>query len=196
MADDAKGASPTKDELRREAFAKRDSLAREWRERASAAIAERVLDLPDLMHVQPIGSYWPIRSEVDTRPILEGLLARGQVVALSQILHPHLSWREWHPDDPMIHGGFGVQEPGPDAPQVFPRALLMPLAAFDRNGNRLGYGKGHFDRTIAELSAQHPVLTIGLAFSVQEIDAVPAEEHDQPLDVIVTETGLIRPNQD
>jgi 5-formyltetrahydrofolate cyclo-ligase len=196
MADDAKGASPTKDELRREAFAKRDSLAREWRERASAAIAERVLDLPDLMHVQPIGSYWPIRSEVDTRPILEGLLARGQVVALSQILHPHLSWREWHPDDPMIHGGFGVQEPGPDAPQVFPRALLMPLAAFDRNGNRLGYGKGHFDRTIAELSAQHPVLTIGLAFSVQEIDAVPAEEHDQPLDVIVTETGLIRPNTD
>jgi 5-formyltetrahydrofolate cyclo-ligase len=196
MADDAKGASPTKDELRREAFAKRDSLAREWRERASAAIAERVLDLPDLMHVQPIGSYWPIRSEVDTRPILEGLLARGQVVALSQILHPHLSWREWHPDDPMIHGGFGVPEPGPDAPQVFPRALLMPLAAFDRNGNRLGYGKGHFDRTIAELSAQHPVLTIGLAFSVQEIDAVPAEEHDQPLDVIVTETGLIRPNTD
>jgi 5-formyltetrahydrofolate cyclo-ligase len=193
MADDAKGASPTKDELRREAFAKRDSLAREWRERASAAIAERVLDLPDLMHVQPIGSYWPIRSEVDTRPILEGLLARGQVVALSQILHPHLSWREWHPDDPMIHGGFGVQEPGPDAPQVFPRALLMPLAAFDRNGNRLGYGKGHFDRSIAELSSHGPVLAIGLAYSVQEIEEVPREPHDRLLDLIVTEAGIIRP---
>jgi 5-formyltetrahydrofolate cyclo-ligase len=68
----------------------------------------------------------------------------------------------------------------------------VPLAAFDRNGGRLGYGKGHFDRSIAALSEKHPVLTIGLAYSIQEIDAVPAEDHDQPLDVIVTETGVIR----
>jgi 5-formyltetrahydrofolate cyclo-ligase len=196
MADSSNGTAPGKDVLREQAFSKRDKLSREWRQRASEAIAERVLELPELMRIQPIGSYWPIRSEVDTRPILEGLAARGQIVALSQILHPHLSWREWHPGDAMVHGGFGVQEPGPDAPEVFPRALLMPLAAFDRFGNRLGYGKGHFDRTIAELSRQHPVLTIGLAFSVQEIDAVPVEPHDQPLDLIVTETGLIRPEDD
>ena len=154
-----------------------------------------MLELPELMYNWPIGTYWPIRSEVDTRPILDGLSARGQVTALSQILHPHLSWREWHPGDVLVHGGFGVQEPGPDAPQVFPRALLMPLASFDRHGNRLGYGKGHFDRAIAELSALHPVLAIGLAFSVQEVDAVPAEPHDRPLDLIVTETGILRPER-
>jgi 5-formyltetrahydrofolate cyclo-ligase len=76
---------------------------------------------------------------------------------------------------------------------VFPRALLVPLAAFDRSGTRLGYGKGHFDRSIAALSDKHSVLTIGLAYSIQEIDAVPAEDHDQPLDLIVTETGIVRP---
>lgn len=196
MADDTNSAGPGKDALRQQAFAKRDKLSKDWRQRASEAIADRVLELPILMHLQPIGSYWPIRSEVDTRPILEGLAARGQIVALSQIRHPHLSWREWQPGNAMVHGGFGVQEPGPDAPEVFPRALLMPLAGFDRFGNRLGYGKGHFDRSIAELSRQHPLLTIGLAFSVQEIDAVPVEPHDQPLDFIVTEIGLIRPDED
>jgi 5-formyltetrahydrofolate cyclo-ligase len=194
MADSApNGTTPSKDVLRQEAFAKREGLAKDWRKRASEVIAERVLNLPELMDSDPIGSYWPIRSEVDPREILEGLSARGQVVALSQIRHPHLSWREWRPGDQMIHGGFGVQEPSFDAPEVFPRVLLMPLAAFDRQGNRLGYGKGHFDRTIAELTALHPVLTVGLAFSVQEIDAVPVEAHDKPLDLIVTEIGLIRP---
>jgi 5-formyltetrahydrofolate cyclo-ligase len=194
MAETTNGSSAqAKDALRASAFAKRDALARDWRRRACESIAERVLDLPELMDREPIGAYWPIKSEVDPRPILEGLVARGQIVALSQIRHPYLSWRQWRPGDPMIHGGFGVQEPGPDAPEVFPRALLVPLAAFDRSGTRLGYGKGHFDRSIAALSDKHSVLTIGLAYSIQEIDAVPVEDHDQPLDLIVTETGIVRP---
>ena len=83
-------------------------------------------------------------------------------------------------------------EPGPDAPEVFPKALLVPLVAFDRRGGRIGYGKGHFDRAIAALEEQHPVLTIGLAYAVQEIDEVPVEPHDRPLDIIITETELIR----
>jgi 5-formyltetrahydrofolate cyclo-ligase len=123
---------------------------------------------------------------------MEALLARGQDVALSQIRHPHLSWREWRPGDVLVKGGFGVREPGPDAPECFPRALLVPLAAFDRTCQRVGYGKGHFDRSIAELSRHHPVLTIGLAYSVQEIERVPTEAHDQCLDFVVTETETIR----
>jgi 5-formyltetrahydrofolate cyclo-ligase len=194
MADTSpNGTTPSKDALRQAAFAKRDGLDKAWRAHASETIADRILNLPELMDSEPIGSYWPIRSEVDTREILAGFSNRGQMVALSQIRHPHLSWRQWRPGDQMIHGGFGVQEPSFDAPEVFPRVLLMPLAAFDRFGNRLGYGKGHFDRTIAELTQSHPVFTVGLAFSVQEIDAVPVEPHDKPLDLIVTEIGLIRP---
>lgn len=181
-----------KEQLRSEALARRDGLAKAFRAEAARTIAERACGLPDLHGVNPVGGYWPIRSEVDPRPLLEALLERGQDVALSQILHPHLSWRLWQPGDVLIKGGFGVREPGPDAPEVFPKALIVPLVAFDRRGGRIGYGKGHFDRAIAALEAQHPVLTIGLAYAVQEIEQVPVEEHDRRLDVVITETDLIR----
>jgi 5-formyltetrahydrofolate cyclo-ligase len=181
-----------KDRLRSEGFARRDGLDKAFREEAAQRIAERALNLPDLQDVTPVGGYWPIRSEVDSRPLMEALLDRGQDMALSQILHPHLSWRLWQPGDVLVKGGFGVREPGPDAPEVFPKALLVPLVAFDRRGGRVGYGKGHFDRAIAALEAQHPVLTIGLAYAVQEIDRVPVEPHDRMLDVIITEAELIR----
>jgi len=182
-----------KDTLRREAFARRDALERDWRRQAVQTIARQALELSELRDVQPVGGYWPIRSEVDPRPLMRALLKRGQTVALSQILHPKLSWREWRPGDVLVKGGFGVREPGPDAPECFPRVLLVPLAAFDRRGSRLGYGKGHFDRTIAALSELHPVVTIGLAYAAQEVPSVPAEPHDRRLDLIVTEAGVIVP---
>ena len=182
-----------KDALRREAFARRDALDREVRRAAARAIRDRALALPELRDRQIVGAYWPIRSEVDPRPLMRALIRRGQDVALSQILHPHLSWRLWRPGDVLIKGGFGVREPGPDAPECFPRALLVPLAAFDRRGARLGYGKGHFDRTIAALSELHPVVAVGLAYAAQEVPSVPAEPHDRWLDLIVTEAETIFP---
>jgi 5-formyltetrahydrofolate cyclo-ligase len=181
-----------KEQLRIEALARRDELDKAFREEAAQAITARALDLPGLRDINPVGAYWPIRSEVDPRPLMEGLLERGQDVALSQILHPHLSWRLWQPGDVLVKGGFGVREPGPDAPEVFPRALIVPLVAFDRRGGRIGYGKGHFDRAIAALEEQHPILTIGLAYAVQEIDEVPVEPHDRLLDIIITEAELLR----
>ena len=190
MADPSPAA--IKDRIRQEAFRRRDALDRDFRRDAARAIAKRALELPELAHIQPVGGYWPIRSEVDPRPLMEALIERGQDVSLSQILHPHLSWRLWQPGDVLIKGGFGVREPGPDAPEVFPKALIVPLVAFDRRGGRIGYGKGHFDRAIAGLETQHPVLTVGLAYAVQEIDEVPIEPHDRLLDIIVTEAELIR----
>ncbi|MGO4573618.1 5-formyltetrahydrofolate cyclo-ligase [Microvirga sp. 2TAF3] len=181
-----------KERLRREAFTRRDALDEAFRHEASHRISERALGLSHLKETNPVGGYWPIRSEADPRPLMEALTARGQDVALSQILHPHLSFRLWRPGDPLVKGGFGVHEPGPDAPEVFPNALLVPLLAFDRRGGRIGYGKGHFDRAIAALESRHSILTIGLAYAVQEIEQVPVEPHDRPLDVIVTETELIR----
>ncbi|MBF9198083.1 5-formyltetrahydrofolate cyclo-ligase [Microvirga terrestris] len=181
-----------KERLRGEGFARRDGLDKKFRHEAAQRIMAQALDLPDLQDVTPVGGYWPIRTEVDPRPLMEALLDCGHDVALSQILHPHLSWRLWQPGDVLVKGGFGVREPGPDAPEVFPKALLVPLVAFDRRGGRIGYGKGHFDRAIAALEEQHPVLTIGLAYAVQEIDEVPVEPHDRLLDVIITEAELIR----
>ncbi|MBB4041129.1 5-formyltetrahydrofolate cyclo-ligase [Microvirga flocculans] len=181
-----------KEQLRQEALARRDGLDKGFREEAARVIAARVLGLSDLRDATPVGGYWPIRSEVDSRPLMEALRERGQDVALSQILHPHLSWRLWRPGDVLVKGGFGVREPGPDAPEVFPKSLIVPLVAFDRRGGRIGYGKGHFDRAIAALEEQHPVLTVGLAYAVQEVEEVPVEPHDRLLDIIVTETELIR----
>lgn len=185
--------SDLKQRLRAEGFARRDALAPEARHAASLAIAERLLALPELADLEPVGAYWPMRSEVDPRPAMEALVAKGRIVALSQIRHPELSWRAWRPDDMLVHGGFGVREPGPDAAEVFPHALLVPLCAFDRTGGRLGYGKGHFDRSIAGLSGRHRLLTVGVAFAVQEIDAVPCEPHDRRLDLVVTESEVVRP---
>ena len=182
-----------KDRLRQTAFERRNALDRDWRRQASRAIAERALALPELKDVQPVGGYWPIRSEVDPRPIMRRLVRRGQTVALSQTIHPKLSWREWRPGDVLVKGGFGVREPGPDAPECFPVALLVPLAAFDRACHRIGYGKGHFDRAIAALSELHRVIAIGLAYSVQEVPSVPTEAHDRRLDIIVTEADVIFP---
>lgn len=181
-----------KERLRGEVFARRAALDKSVRDEAARRIAESALGFSDLKDVTPVGGYWPIRSEVDPRPLMEALIERGQDVALSQILHPHLSWRLWQPGDVLVKGGFGVREPGPDAPEVFPKALLVPLVAFDRRGGRIGYGKGHFDRAIAALETQHPVLTIGLAYAVQEIDEVPVEPHDRLLDIVITEAELIR----
>jgi 5-formyltetrahydrofolate cyclo-ligase len=181
-----------KETLRQQALSLRDGLDKDFRQEAARRITQTALDLPELAAIDTIGAYWPIRSEVDPRPLMEALVARGQEVALSQIIHPHLSFRLWQPGDPLIKGGFGVREPGPDAPEVFPAALLVPLAAFDRRGGRIGYGKGHFDRAIATLEKKHPVLTIGLAYAVQEMAEVPLEPHDRLLDIVITETELIR----
>ncbi len=178
--------------LRDEAFARRDALDPVWRAQASLAVAERVLGLPDLREREPVSGFWPIRSETDVKILLEALHARGQRLCLPVVAKPAMIFRAWTPGDDLVKSGFGVSEPGSDAPEVSPSAMLVPLAAFDRQGGRIGYGKGHFDMAIAALEARHPVLTIGVAFSVQEVASVPMEPHDRRIDFIVTETEIIR----
>lgn len=186
-------ASPDfKNQLRREAFARREALDVAFRREASQHIADRALGFSGLDDITPIGGYWPIRSEVDPRPLMEGLVTRGQGVALSRMIDPHLTFRLWRPGDVLVPAGFGVQEPPPDAPEALPVALLVPLLAFDRRGGRIGYGKGYFDRAIAALEQRHRILTVGLAYAVQEIEQVPIEAHDRPLDIVITETELVR----
>ena len=191
----AENPAKLKERLRREAFTRRDALDGAWRRKASREIARRALALPELEAVEPVGGYWPIRSEVDPRPILRGLAKRGQSVALSQVLDPQLLWRLWCPGDPLKKSRLGVREPTAAAPECFPEALIVPLACFDRRGGRVGYGKGHFDRSIAGLSEMHPVLTVGLAYAAQEIGEAPVEDHDRRLDLVVTEAEVVRPDR-
>jgi 5-formyltetrahydrofolate cyclo-ligase len=178
--------------LRDEVFARRDALDPVWRAEASLAMAERAAAIPELRDREPVSGFWPIRSEIDVKILLEALHARGQTVCLPVVARPAMIFRAWRPGGELVRSGFGVSEPAPTAPEVSPRAMLVPLAAFDRRGGRIGYGKGHFDKAIAAVEARHPVLTVGVAFSVQEVASVPMEPHDRHLDLIVTESELIR----
>ena len=189
MTDDA--ARSEKARLRSDVLARRDGLDPEARKAGSQSVAEAVIGIPGLAEAGLVGGFWPIRSEIDPRPILDRLLARGQRVALPKVTPDGLVFREWCEGERLERGGFGLSEPRDDLPEVFPDALIVPLAAFDRAGQRIGYGKGYYDGAIERLSKRRRLLTIGIAFSVQEIDRVPTQPYDQPLDHIVTEQGPV-----
>jgi 5-formyltetrahydrofolate cyclo-ligase len=188
-----------KSALRQKAVSARDGLDIDDRLEWDEAIAGHVLALPELAAVEGVvAAYWPMRSETDPRPVMVDLAARGVVQALPAMVPgttgftSDIAFRRWAPWEPISPGGFGTLVPADGAPDTQPSALLVPLLAFDRSGRRLGYGKGHYDRAIARLRAHGPLLTVGMAYGAQEVDAVPVEPHDQVLDIIVTEDGAIR----
>ncbi len=149
--------------------------------------ALRALMTPDNI----IAGYMPIGSELDCLPLLNRLVATGVPVCLPVVANPDapLIFRRWLPDDPLVTGTFGISEPTPAAQEVSPRALLVPMLAFDRQGHRLGYGGGYYDRTLQALRAAGDVVAIGVAFAGQLRDKVPVAAGDQPLDWILTEVG-------
>jgi len=91
----------------------------------------------------------------------------------------------------LPRGQWGIREPRPDAPEVFPDIVIVPLAAFDRRGYRIGYGAGYYDLTLTKLRAMKPITALGLAYAMQEIATVPALAHDAQLDFVLTEHELI-----
>ena len=140
-----------------------------------------------------VSAYWPIGSEIDPRALITRLKNEGGAdLCLPRVEEDgSMSFRAWAPGNELIPGRFGLQEPPASAPRVMPTLVLTPLLAYDRHGNRLGYGKGHYDRALHALREAGRVFVCGLAFHGQEIDEVPAEPHDIPLDWIVTERGSI-----
>lgn len=136
----------------------------------------------------------PIGSEIDCLPLLHRLNAAGVPLCLPVVSGSDapLRFRFWAPDDPLVAGTFGTSEPAAAAQEVSPQVLLVPMLAFDRNGNRLGYGGGYYDRTLKALRAASDgggIVAIGVAFAGQLRDKVPVSETDQPLDWILTEVG-------
>lgn len=140
-----------------------------------------------------VSAFWPLADELDTRPLIAALAARGHRIGLPVVIKKGqpLLFRHWTPETVLMQGSFRVMTPPPEAPEVVPSLLIVPLLAFDRAGYRLGYGGGFYDRTLHKLrtaeGAAGKILAVGVALSAQEVPSVPCDDTDQPLDWIVTE---------
>ena len=183
----------SKPELRDRALRQRDAIDAGFRSRADAAIARRVAPLLAGLAPSGLAAYVAMRSEVDPTPIVAEARKLGAAIALPAVLPGGgLVFRRYGRDDPLVPGGFGTRVPRSGAPEIVPDVIIVPLVGFDRHGTRIGYGKGHYDRTIGTLRQRgaEPVL-IGVAFSAQEVDTIPHEPHDVRLDLIVTEAEIL-----
>ena len=181
-------AIPSKADLRAAALAKREALSDEQRAAAAQAMAKRGLPFA----IEPgmvVSGYSPIRSEIDPAPLMRRLAEQGAKLALPAVLSrgKSLAFRAWSPDDRLMLGPLGILEPSPAAAELVPDIMLVPLAAFDREGHRIGYGAGHYDYTLAHLRKAKAITAVGTAFAVQEIKAIPALPHDVALDYVLTE---------
>jgi 5-formyltetrahydrofolate cyclo-ligase len=183
--------APSKADLRATALAARDALSDEQRAAAAQAVAARGLPV-DIARGAVVSGYSPIRSEIDPLPLMQKLAACGARLALPVILArgKSLAFRAWSPDDRMMLGPLGILEPSPAATELVPDIMLVPLAAFDRAGHRIGYGAGHYDYTLAHLRKVKAVVAIGVGFAAQEIEAIPALQHDVALDYVLTDTRI------
>ena len=182
-----------KKSLRLHALARRDALDPIWRVETSLDMAERA----DAIGIQPgtvVSGFWPMRSEVDVRPLMFALRERGARLCLPAILDKTtIVFRELVRGANLVDMGFGTAGPGSEAQILDPAIMLVPLAAFDERGHRIGYGAGYYDRAIGALHAKglRPRL-IGIAYDCQAVPEVPNEDHDVQLDEILTESGLRR----
>jgi len=184
--------SADKQALRHAALSRRAALPVETRVRAAEAVGEIGLSFLDLPGPTIISGYYPVGEELDVRPLLIRLIGDGHTIGLPITRKDQpLIFRAWTPETKMTQGSMGIPRPTCDAPEVTPSVLLVPLAAFDSRGYRVGYGGGFYDRTLAKLRASGPVTAVGVAFAEQQVERVPAEPHDERLDWLLTPQGLM-----
>ena len=177
--------------LRKVALAKRAELARACPDfsRQIAAWADALLASPGAM----VSGYIAMGDEANPAQLITALQTRGCEIAYPLVhrgqpltFHVPVEGEHW------IKSSFGVMEPRPDWPLAHPTLLLVPLLAFDKDGYRLGYGGGYYDRTLAQFRTERSITAIGIAFAGQEINRLPRDARDEPLDGMVTEAGFRR----
>jgi len=181
-----------KRQIRREAIARRDALPAAERAAAAATIAGRALPVAVAPGVI-VSGFSPLNSEINPVPLMRRFADAGAGLALPVVAGKGrpLTMRAWAFGEPLVAGVWGIREPKPEAAEVFPDILIVPLLAFDRAGHRIGYGAGYYDMTIARLRGMKPVVAIGIAYAAQEIAEVPATPRDAALDLVLTERKVI-----
>ncbi len=181
-----------KEQLRREAMARRDALPPDARQAAAEAIAARQFPLA-IMPGMIVSGFMSLKNEINPLPLMRKLAGQGARLALPVVAGrgKPLIMREWVFGEPLVAGVWGIREPKPEAAVVDPDILLVPLLAFDRAGRRIGYGAGYYDLTLAQLRARKPVIAVGLGFAAQEVAAIPATSRDARLDLVLTEREVL-----
>jgi len=177
----------------------KDILRREARERRAALnaaapdaawrVAENFLAKIPFEKNSIIAGYIAAHDELDPAELIAALRARGHAIALPRVAAKRapLEFHRWEKNASAAKGAHGVLEAAPRWPPVKPDVLLVPLAAFDDEGYRLGYGGGYYDRSLLALRAMGPVLAVGLAYDGQRIADLPHDDRDEKLDWVVTE---------
>ena len=134
-----------------------------------------------------IGGYYPYNYEIDVIKVLERLEKKNYLISLPRIKKNYrMDFFQWSTKDPLKINKFGIPEPCSDLIK-YPSILLVPLVAFDIHNNRIGYGGGFYDRYIKRVKKNKKIITIGLAYSFQEVKEIPMKEHDMKLDFVITE---------
>jgi 5-formyltetrahydrofolate cyclo-ligase len=181
-----------KELLRNEALARRDALPATQRQAAAEIIATRKFPVA-IPRGAVVSGFMPMKSEINPLPLLKRLAAEGAKLALPVVAGrgKPLIMRAWEFGGPLAAGVWGIRQPQADAPEIDPDILIVPLAAFDRAGHRIGYGAGYYDMTVTRLRGIKSIVVIGIGFAVQEIPRVPATERDARLDLVLTEREII-----
>lgn len=182
-----------KDELRRRMRSVRRALPREAREARARAAAERVMALPAFVQARTVLAFVAVRGEMDPAPVVQAARAAGKRLALPRVDFEAMALRLhlWEADDPLAEGGYGIPEPDPAAPTVDASEVdlvLVPALAVDPTGQRIGYGKGFYDRLLPTLPR---AVRCALVYDFQLIGEVPRTPEDVPVHVIVSDARVI-----
>lgn len=180
---------------RRDYVLSQPETARQATEAITRIVLELIKNDFPLENNPRIAGYWTMGQEVDALPIMRALLKKGYKLLLPKArgTDTNLSFCEWNDDVEMEESDLGFLYPTSPPIKYIPNLVVVPLVAFDRRGYRLGYGKGHYDKTLDILRQKDPtVQTLGLAYSIQQVDELPTEAHDIKLDCVATEEGIIR----
>jgi 5-formyltetrahydrofolate cyclo-ligase len=179
--------------LRLQALARRSEVEPHVRAQFSARLARFGLEMAQRLHATAVSAYYPIRDEPDTLALLGALAAHGfrTLLPITVARGAPLIFRPWKPGEATAPGQMNIPEPPASAGTFDPDLIFVPLACFDRRGHRIGYGAGHYDRTLERLRDAGSVTAIGVAYGASEVPALPDEPHDQRLDYVLTEHELI-----
>jgi 5-formyltetrahydrofolate cyclo-ligase len=184
---------PAKEALRRACRQRRAALSTEEQQAHAAAFARHFLRAVDIGS-RTVAGYSAFRHELDVQPLL-AMLAQGDRICCLPVTSPpsrQLFFRRWHAKTKMVPGHFGILVPAPESETVTPDIIIVPMLGFDAAHHRIGYGAGYYDATLAALRQRgHKPFVIGAGYSTQQVEEIPAEEHDEVLDMIITEKGVL-----